>query len=102
MPKADIVEALADCLETVRLGADLEACLQRYPEYRAELKAHLEVVSMIRPLREDVAPSPDFREAARWRLLAPEAHPPERAEDAGGASDPYQFPAGSVSLAEPV
>jgi hypothetical protein len=65
-----IVEALADCLETMRKGeADMEICLNRYPAYRTRLRALLEVTSLIRPLPKDVAPSPDFRERARQRIL---------------------------------
>jgi hypothetical protein len=64
-----IVEALADCLETMRRGSDLDVALEKYPEYRAQLRALLEVVSLIRPLAADVTPSPSLREAIRARLL---------------------------------
>lgn len=63
------MQALADCLETVRRGADLEASLRRYPQYRTQLRALLEVVAVIRPLPEDVAPSPSFRETTKSRIL---------------------------------
>ena len=65
-----IVEALADCLETLRKGeADLETCLSRYPVYRAQLRPLLEVATLIRPLPDEVEPSPKFRERARQRIL---------------------------------
>lgn len=66
------MEALADCLETMRRGeADMEACLNRYPVHGTQLRALLEVASLIRPLPEDVTPSQTFRERARQRLLRP-------------------------------
>jgi hypothetical protein len=63
------VQALADCLETLRQGSDLDVALERYPEYRAQLKALLEVASLIQPLAEDVAPSPALQESIWARLL---------------------------------
>jgi len=63
------VQALADCLEALRHGADLDLALESYPEYRSQLKALLEVASLIRPLAEDVAPSSATREDIRARLL---------------------------------
>jgi hypothetical protein len=63
------VQALADCLETLRQGAGLEAALGRYPEHRVQLKALLEVASLIHPLAENVAPSPAIRESIWARLL---------------------------------
>ncbi len=66
---ASILQALADCLESTRRGAGPDVALQRYPEYRAQLKALLEVASLIHPLAEDVAPSRAWRESARTRLL---------------------------------
>jgi hypothetical protein len=64
-----IVEALADCLETMRQGSDLDVALEKYPEYRTQLRALLEVASLIRPLADEVTPSPGLREAIRARLL---------------------------------
>jgi hypothetical protein len=63
------VQALADCLESMRRGADPDAALERCPEYRAQLKALLDVVSLIRPLAEDVTPSRACRESIRARLV---------------------------------
>lgn len=64
-----IVEALADCLEAMRRGEDMEACLAVYPHYREELKALLEIAAMIRPLPPETVPSPAFRRDTRSRLL---------------------------------
>jgi hypothetical protein len=84
------VQALADCLETLRQGSDLNAALERCPEYRAQLKALLEVASLIRPLAEDVAPSPAMRESIWARLLELQDEPTPSLFHAGGeASEAY-------------
>jgi hypothetical protein len=70
------VQALADCLEALRQGSDLDRALQRYPEYRTQLEALLKVASLIRPLAEDVAPSPAAREDIRALLLGLQALAP--------------------------
>ena len=72
---ASIVEALANCLEAMRRGSDLEASLEQYPEYRVQLQALLEVAALIRPLPEDVVPSPVFRETTRTRILGVDGVP---------------------------
>jgi hypothetical protein len=84
MAKVDIVQALADCLETLRQGWDLDVALERYPEYRAQLKALLEVASLIRPLAEDVAPLPSLRESIWARLLELRQQPHPRLFNTGG------------------
>jgi hypothetical protein len=78
MVKVGIVQALADSLETLRQGSDLDVALERHPEYRTQLKALLEVASLIHPLAKDVAPSPALREAIRVYLteLPQEPSPP--------------------------
>lgn len=66
MAEAEIVRALAECLEALRHGeADVQACLERYPEHRAELEALLEVARLIPSLPISVTPSPPFRERTR-------------------------------------
>jgi hypothetical protein len=56
----------------MRQGASLETALGKYPEYRAQLRALLEVASLIRPLAKDVVPSPALRKAIRASLTEPE------------------------------
>ena len=69
MAEAEIVWALAECLEALRHGeADVQACLERYPAHRAELEALLEVARLIPSLPASVVPSPPFRERT-WRWL---------------------------------
>lgn len=66
----ELVEALAACLEALREGVDaLEACLSRYPRYRSQLEALLEVVRLIPRLPKEVAPSASFRERTRRWVL---------------------------------
>jgi hypothetical protein len=90
MVKVSIVQALTDCLETLCRGSDLNVALERYPEYRAQLEALLEVVSLIRPLAEDVAPSPTMRESIWARLLELQDEPaPSHFHAAGEASEAY-------------
>jgi len=65
-----IIEALADCLEAMRGGVEMEACLAMYPEYRAELRPLLQIASLLRPLPPEIAPSPVFKERTRVQILA--------------------------------
>jgi hypothetical protein len=58
--------------------------LESYPEYRAQLKALLEVVSLIRPLAEDVAPPPTLRESVWARLPELQDEPTPSLFHAGG------------------
>jgi hypothetical protein len=64
-----IVEALADCLEAMRQGEDMEACLAMYPQYRAELRPLLQIASLLRPLPPEIAPSLLFKERTRVQIL---------------------------------
>jgi hypothetical protein len=64
-----IIEALADCLEALRRGERMEACLEMYAEYRDELKPLLQVASLLRPLPPEIVPSPLFKERTRVQIL---------------------------------
>lgn len=65
----DIVEALAECLEAMRGGADMNTCLAIYPEYREELRPLLAIVRLIRPLPTEVRPSQSFQGRTRDEIL---------------------------------
>ena len=70
MADSELIEALADCLDALRLGeADLQACLERHARYRAELEALLDVARLIPRLPDTVVPAPPFRERTRRRLM---------------------------------
>ncbi len=64
-----IVEALADCLEAMRGGVQMETCLSMYPEHRVELRPLLQIVGLLRPLPPEIVPSPIFRERTRVQIL---------------------------------
>jgi len=78
------VQALTDCLETLRQGSNVDAALAGYPEYRAQLKTLLEVASLIHPLTENVSPSPAMRESIWARLLELQDQPTPSLFHAGG------------------
>ena len=67
MPR--IVEALADCLEAMRGGVEMEACLAMFPEYRAELRPLLHIANLLKPLPPEIVPSPVFKELTRVQIL---------------------------------
>ena len=67
MPR--IIEALADCLEAMRQGEDMEACLAMYVQYRAQLRPLLQIASLLRPLPPEIAPSLMFKERTRVEIL---------------------------------
>lgn len=52
--------ALADSLECLGKGETLEACLDRYPEYREPLRSLLEVARALMAHRQAALPSPRF------------------------------------------
>jgi hypothetical protein len=79
-----IVQALADCLESLRQGSDVDVVLEGHRECRAQLKALLEVASLIRPLAENVAPSPAMRESIWARLLELQDEPTPTPFHTGG------------------
>jgi hypothetical protein len=63
-------------MEFLREGESLEACLQRYPEYRERLRPLLEIAQALEDRQPEVAPSPYFlvelksklaREQHEWR-----------------------------------
>ncbi len=65
----EIVEALAECLEAMRGGADMNTCLAIYPEYREELTPLLMIARLIRPLSPEVRPSASFQGRTRDEIL---------------------------------
>jgi len=54
--------ALADCLDALREGESLKACLDRYPEHRERLRPLLEVAQTLyrEEYQEEATPSPYF------------------------------------------
>ena len=79
-----VVQALADCLEAMRRGSDLDEALEKYPGYRARLTPLLEVVCLIHPLADDVTPSSASREGIMARLRELRARPALSPPEGGG------------------
>jgi hypothetical protein len=81
------IDALADCLEAMRGGVEMEACLAMYPQYRGELRPLLQIATLLRPLPPEITPSPVFRDRTRVRIL-------ERNDGQDGTSLAPDRPAG--------
>ena len=63
-----VADALAECLDLVRSGNDIELCLGRYPRYKHELLPLIEVALKIRPLSQtDSFSGPTTGERGRVR-----------------------------------
>ncbi len=62
MANITLSHALADCLDALREGESLKACLDRYPEHRERLRPLLEVAQTLHreEYQEEARPSPDF------------------------------------------
>ena len=62
MATITLSHALADCLDALREGESLKACLNRYPEHRERLRPLLEIAQTLhrQEYQEEAAPSPDF------------------------------------------
>jgi hypothetical protein len=64
------MEALARRVETAReIGIGVADRRNRYLHDDAQLRSLIDVVELIRPLPEDIAPSPQFRQRTRRRIL---------------------------------
>ena len=69
---ADIISALADCLEALDEGSDeLEARLRKHERYRQELVALLGIVKELQAIgqEEEAIPSDEFVNDLKARLL---------------------------------
>jgi hypothetical protein len=61
--------ALADCMECLREGESVEACLRRYPQQREKLRPLLELAQALRDHQPEVAPSPYFLTDLKSKLI---------------------------------
>ena len=64
-----IDEILANCLERMESGANLDSCLADFPEHAAELEPLLRMTEQMKPLTK-VGPRPAFARSARLDLEA--------------------------------
>jgi uncharacterized repeat protein (TIGR02543 family) len=78
--RAELSEALEDCLSQIRRGVAIEACVARYPDLREELRPLLLVARSISTVPK-VSPSSEFRTASRERLVKRISEPHARAEN---------------------
>ncbi|MEE8373704.1 MAG: hypothetical protein V3R87_08300, partial [Dehalococcoidia bacterium] len=65
----DLSKALDECMALMRRGADIEACVARYPHMRGQLQQLLETGVMVSTAPK-VVPSSEFRGASKARLLS--------------------------------
>lgn len=65
----DLSRALDECMASMRRGADIEACVARYPHMRGELQQLLETAVTVSTAPK-VVPSSEFRGASKARLLS--------------------------------
>jgi len=83
---ADIVAALADCLEVLEEGGEeLEARLSRHEGYRQELGALLEIVQDLKMTDQEEEPHPSdkFLKDLKAKLLRELPATPQRGGDEG-------------------
>ncbi len=67
--KKKIEIALDNCIEELRKGANIEACLNKYPHLVKDLKPLLEIVQVTQTLPK-IKPDPDFKKATKERILS--------------------------------
>lgn len=81
---ADIISALADCLEVLEEGGDeLEARLRKHERYRQELVALLGIVKELKVMGQDeeLSPSDEFLKDLKVKLLRELPKTPQRGGD---------------------
>jgi hypothetical protein len=64
----ELAEALDQCIELLHSGATVKDCIQRFPSLRDQLEPLLAVAAELRRMAQ-MQPSPEFRRAAKARLL---------------------------------
>ena len=94
-PEIDV--ALDECLEEMRRGCDIQQCLNRYPEYAAELRPLLETVVRVGRVLTPPAME-EARVAGRERMLAALA----KRRASGTPRRPWQRLPDSITLPRPI
>lgn len=83
---ADIISALADCLEALNEeGDELEARLRKHERYRQELVALLGIVKELKTMgqEEELSPSDEFLKDLKEKLLRELTTTTQRGGDEG-------------------
>jgi hypothetical protein len=70
--------ALAECLNAIDAGADIEVCLARYPEHAQALHLYLELRTELLTLGRRPEPPAEVYQAGRLTLLEQVATPPSK------------------------
>jgi len=66
----NLADALEHCLHDLEAGATVDECVARYPEFAEELRPLLQTATALREAPH-VAPSLNFKQATRQRILNP-------------------------------
>lgn len=77
MKTVPLSRALAESLEALESGQSLESCLERYPQYRDELRSLLQVALTLREARKAKQPPPNFIDDLKRRLSEARRSPPK-------------------------
>ncbi len=67
--KTDFATVLDECLDRLKAGDSISACLERYPEHAEELEPLLETAQLTAPLRFTEPPRPQALARGRQRFL---------------------------------
>ena len=62
------MDALNTCLDLLAQGSTVEACLERYPEFAAELEPMLRLAMQTQRVGETIVPSPEAQRAGLGRI----------------------------------
>lgn len=93
-----LIQIFADCTQAIEQGQlSVDECLDKYPQYRAELTDLLLVAMQARAV-PPAYPAPDFRQQARARLLA--QLPPRPIASNGVVSQQHR--SGLIGAVQPV
>lgn len=68
MATTTLSHALADCLDSLREGEPLEACLNRYPQHRETLRPLLEIAQALAAHQHEPSLSPYFLAELEMKL----------------------------------
>ena len=80
MVSNNLIDAFDDCIDRLRAGQSMEACLRLYPQYAAQLRLMLEAALAVRRA------SPEGSAAARARVRARAGNAPPARAAGGGRS----------------
>lgn len=83
MSSSDFTTVLDKCLERLKAGESISACLERYPEYAEDLESLLETAKSVEALRFTEPPRPEALARGRQRFLTEAARMREQQQVSG-------------------